>query len=946
MTILVGRSAERDRLLAAVSVPPAVVVIEGEAGIGKTRLVAELRDGRRLLSGACRRLREPFPLGPFVEALRGAAAVLRGAVLSPVAGALRPLLPELGEVLPPRPDTLDDRAADRHRVFRAMVELLGAVGPAVLVLEDLHWADEQTIEMLRYLLDEPPASLAVVLTYRADEVDPAARALTARLPPQVRLERLLLRALDPAGAGELAAAILGVPEVSAEFAAHLCRRASGLPLAVQELVALLRARGTLVPRDGGWARRTIDSLDVPTGIGDPVRERVARLEPAARAVLEAAAVLSVPVPVPVLLATLAPSGVDGPAGLRAALNSGLIQETDDGVGYRHVLAAQAVYEDLPPSPRRDWHARAAVAVRAQQPMPLGQLAHHLRQAGRLDEWVPAAEAAADRAIALGDDTQAARLLEEILRAAPLAPVERGRLAVRLAHTATNSLRSSSGARSLLREVLDDAELPPATRGELRFLTYGVLSDATADPAGWRQQVRESLDELADPGVRAWAMMALGVPRCGSGPDEYRYWLDRAADAAAGLADPLMATFILGKVAMVCVTLGDPRWRGLVDDILARTGGVPRHQQEIRAYEAAATGASAAGHLDVATILLDRAEAALSGVDNPLLWSRIRDDRGDVDLRRGAWEGLGERLALAAGQPNGTPGRRVDLDVARACLAVPQEGPDTALALLEDIVTFLFDAIGLATLPTPFGALARVATALGAYERVLSRVDRFISAVAAEGVWAPAFRALPPLTELLVASGRTGDGSALVQRFAAATGGLDAPLAPAALAHAYGHLAAADRSWPAAIGHFREAAGHYADRLCRYEEAQCRESLAVALFAAGDEAAGPTLTQALTTYQQLGARWDGERAAALARRHGVSVPAAHRGGRHGYGPDLSPRERQVAELAATGLTNREIAAALHLSRNTVGNQLASAMRKLGVHSRAALAYQLRRSASGE
>lgn len=138
--VLVGRAAELDRLVAAVSKAPAVVVVEGEAGIGKSRLVAEsvVRpevDGRRFLIGGCNRIREPFPLGPLVEALRGVAGLLPEVTLTPVTGTLRGLLPELAHVLPERLEPLADRTAERHRLFRGLSDLLGTLGPAVLVVE-------------------------------------------------------------------------------------------------------------------------------------------------------------------------------------------------------------------------------------------------------------------------------------------------------------------------------------------------------------------------------------------------------------------------------------------------------------------------------------------------------------------------------------------------------------------------------------------------------------------------------------------------------------------------------------------------------------------------------------------------------------------------------------------------------------------------------------------
>jgi hypothetical protein len=284
--LLVGRAAEMARLVDTVRRAPAVVVVSGEAGIGKSRLVAEMAaelepHGVRVRTGVCQWIREPFPLGPIVEALRDVGTALTGAELSRVAGVLRPLLPELEDFLPSRPPPLDDRAAERHRIFRGLVEVLGALGPTVLVVEDAHWADEQTLEFLGYLLAAPPPSLSLVVTFRGEDAGPGLRLVTARPAADVTQERLELAPLNVEQTRDMAQAILGAERITDELAAYLCARGSGIPLAVQELLALLRERGTLAWRHGRWARRTVAELDVPVRVRDSVLERVARLTPGA-----------------------------------------------------------------------------------------------------------------------------------------------------------------------------------------------------------------------------------------------------------------------------------------------------------------------------------------------------------------------------------------------------------------------------------------------------------------------------------------------------------------------------------------------------------------------------------------------------------------------------------------------------------------------------------------
>ncbi|MGH9116488.1 MAG: hypothetical protein ACRD0A_01000 [Acidimicrobiales bacterium] len=173
---------------------------------------------------------------------------------------------------------------------------------------------------------------------------------------------IALAPLDEQRTGELAAAILRLRRMSDEFASYLCERSSGLPFAIEELLALLQARGTLVRRGGGWARRTLEELhgiDVPRGIRDQVGERLSGLRDRVRAVAEAAAVLQAPVPAAAVVGTCRLPAPQAARGVDEAIEAGLFAVHDGPVGFRHLLAAQAVYDDAPAPRRRDLHPRSA-----------------------------------------------------------------------------------------------------------------------------------------------------------------------------------------------------------------------------------------------------------------------------------------------------------------------------------------------------------------------------------------------------------------------------------------------------------------------------------------------------------------------------------------------------------------------------------------------------------
>ena len=198
--------------------------------------------------------------------------------------------------LPEPPPPLDDPRATRHRLFRAMAEVVERLGIELLVLDDAHWADSSTLDLLLSLVADRQSRLRLAIGYRAVDV-PAESALVrlvsgagSGLVPV----RVSLSTLDEAETRDLVASVFGVPEVSEEFVRWLHERTDGVPLAVEETLWLLRDRGDVVWRDGEWERCAVEDLDVPPSVRDSVLERVMRLPATARAVLRAASVLSDP----------------------------------------------------------------------------------------------------------------------------------------------------------------------------------------------------------------------------------------------------------------------------------------------------------------------------------------------------------------------------------------------------------------------------------------------------------------------------------------------------------------------------------------------------------------------------------------------------------------------------------------------------------------------------
>jgi DNA-binding CsgD family transcriptional regulator len=941
---MVGRDAELDRVLGVVAEPPAVVVVAGEAGVGKTRLVEELLasptlSGSRRLVGRCQRIRESFPLGPLIEALRRVSDELRGLRLGAVAGALRPLLPELAQWLPAAPDPLDDRAAERHRMFRGLAEVLGALGsarPVVLVVEDLHWADEQTRDFIAYWLADPTPHASLVLTYRSEDADLDVSALTARLPAAIVSEHLTLAPLDAPTTGALVAAILDTDEVSAEFASYLWDRTGGLPLAVEEVLALVQARGLLVRTGHTWTRKSLDELDVPRGIRDPTLQRLARLPEAAQRVVEAAALLQTKAPMSVLLATTGPFGAadSGIAAVEQAIDSGLLVDDGHAIGFRHVLAAQSVYESLSGPRRYSLHARAAAALELLRPVPLSQVAYHLRGAGRLAEWALTAEAAADEATGLGHEEEATRLLADVLRRAPLDVEQRGRLAVKLGRAANETLHAGEVV-DVLSEALEQ-DPPAALRGELRMVLANAVYHSGDDVRRQRRLLADAVTELDDrPDLQAQAMAALGFPYDLDAPIAQDVtWVRRSLALVDKVSDPQLQVYILGQAAGILVYAGEAGWREVADRVRERIGDAPRRRREVNACYNIGGSACYAGHLATAELFLDAGLRTPAGHENRRLDASLRSVRALLAYFRGEWSGLDGEVSGLIAEQAAYPYGRMDVDLVAGCLTLAHGDVDAAMRRLHEVVDLAERLGSLETLQCAGEALVRVSLSRGEVAGAVEVVRRCVVPLMRKDLWLPASRLLPSAMEAWLASRVVAEAQQFLERAEGRLRDLDAPLAPAALAYARGVLArSADDLLTAADRYDRLPAPH--------EAARARERAAGLLFDHDQaSAAAIQLKRALATYEHLGATWDYDRAARAARGQGVKVPSRQRGGvRKKYGTALSPRERAVAALAATGRTNKEIAAELFVSTKTVDTHLSAAMRKLGVHSRTALAHRL-------
>ena len=930
--VLVGRDVELTSLIELALNPPSVALVEGEAGVGKSRLVDTLAShpdlrGVRILVGRCPALREPFVLGPLVEALRSLCDLTPVLSLSPVTAALRPLLPELGHILPITEAGTAAASVERHLLFRGVRELLDAAGPTVLIVEDLHWSDEATTEFLGFLIEDPPACLSVVLTCRSEDLlhSPLVQRLGSR-SSRVERARLCLEPLAPAGVHTMVRAIVG-SDVAEEVSLRIHERSGGLPFAVEEVVRLGRDRGLFDP-DSAPPATALD-LGVPPAVRDSVLERVAALAPDARAVVRAAGVLGVPASERSLAQICGHDPGRLATALCQALQAAILVELGPGrYGFRHPLATQSVYEAVPGPERKELHLKAANELARHRPPPLARLAYHCREAGRTRRWLDYAESAAHAAAERGDAAAGVRLLGDALRAPQTTQARRARLATKLGRMALSSgVGGKQEAVSLLRAAVTD-ELPGDTGVDLRILLAKLLTWSGDATAGYDELARCLPDLDRRPALSAHVLANLAAaPHLSVTVGERMRSLERAE--ALATSDDLVTLEVQGVRASVLVQLGDPDGWAAVEELPTHQGRPQERPTLVVIWSRLAMACAYVGHYRRARSFLEQADRCGDA------YPRLVAVRRSLDLvlrwSVGDWTGLDDEARAHAFANLDMPSAWVPTRQIVGSLALARGDLDAAEQTLAECADQAGRAGFVRSLASSAAGLARIALLRGDPERARQVATRALEAVTASGVWVWAAELVPTVVEASIACGSGREARRLVREFASALRGRDAPVARASLRSCRALLAQADGNHERAAMAFAAATRGW-DALPRpYEAARAAAQRGRCLLAGGGAGGLEALLDAQARLAHLGAAGDAQETGLILAGfgNGLRDAASCRGGK------LSPRQCQVVELAARGMTSTEMAGILHISVRTVEEHVAAAVKKLGLSSKRSL-----------
>ena len=945
----VGREAPlkalMDRLDRTVNGSGTVLLLGGSAGVGKSRLVRDFKQeaasrGVRTVEGRCSAAESSVPYAPFMDALRFRIARGEGQAVASVLGPLREVL---APIFPQLPGTTEHIDATPDRPFELIYSVLARLAgedPMVLVLEDVHWADQTSLELLQRIAHRASSlKLLLVATYRSDELHAShpLRRLLGSLARERVGDTITLDPLTQEETAEMLRCMLDAdPDPS--FVLAIWKRAEGNPFFVEELVTALAEGGPVQPT--AEAARALDRAKLPETVSEVVLARVHAMGPTALDTLSAAAVLGRTVEFDVLREVLGMSEEALLGVIEQLVAHQLLREdrTGDGEQYTfpHALMQEALYESVIARRRRLLHRQVAdVIERRGAPRTstrMEQLAYHFRLGGDHTKAYEYSVLAGDEAVRLRawDDAQShyehgLESLEELgdggARSSPLLE--------KLADVAWRQSRPVI-ARQYIEEALRLRRALSQEEETARLLRrLAALRLEEGEEEGAARDLDEALRILSKtpqspelgPVFDDLGRMSLSSGDLRGAEELLLRGLARPGAEGSG-AEEVLALVGLGEIGVLkghtsaAVTTLDVAFEILREERLPFERATRVFASGIRAlvlaqrYQRAVMWAEAA-----VEVCREQGVGSLESLFEVLRAAALTVTGTEEDTIANVTESVA-RLR-AAGRPELREGLRVlgfvhrvrgDLDLARRAYE---------------------EAIQLGDRGTAVG-LALVALAEGRAKEAADDLERAIRGVP-EGQGILARHILPYAVEALLAADRVDD----------ALGVIDATPKPADESepdteHTYarGLIALATGADDRGVSLLGEAAAAWAAIENCLLEARANVFLVEALFASGDREAAERLGRSLL--DELGVNGqtrERERVRRILRRAGIRTRSETRGSTPSQTkPVLTSREESVLREVAQGRTNKEIAKALGIAEKTVSVHVSHILAKLGCRTR--------------
>ncbi len=959
-----------------------VALVCGEAGIGKSRLVAEVKTEAvsrdfLLMQGSCFPTDHAIPYAPLLDLLRSHFSSHSEAKPAPeverIAQAFLPLLPDVGYVLPggtslPTLIPLDPEQEKRRR-FETLAHFLTSqarVRPVLLVVEDLHWSDDTSLEFLHYLARRCAAHrLLLLLTYRSDEVRSSLRHFLAQLDRERLAQEILLARLTRDEVEAMLQAIFAPPRSArVELADLLYTLTEGNPFFVEEILKSLMASGEIVYANSRGPRKELRELHIPRSVQDAVQQRTDQLSESARRVLILAAVAGRRFDF-ALLQALTRHDEDHLLQLFKELMAAqlVVEESAEQFAFRHALTQQAVYADLLVRERRALHRRVAETIErlyaATLEAHLADLAYHFSEAGVFEKALLYAQQAGERAQRLfaprAAIAQFTRAVDAAQRGSIIPPASLYRLRGRAYETLGDFEQARLDYETTLQRAREAAERQAEWQALMDLGALWAERDYTQTGSSY-QQALVLARHMGDPLTLAHSLNRLGnwhlnieEPGVALHYHQEALTLFQQAQDAQG-------------IAQTCDLLGTMHYLG--GDLLQASAS---YQQAVALFQELDDRQGLASSLAHLMLLGEgggyQTETLIpttTSFADSLHWGELA-----LQTARDIGQRSAEAYALFALShylgPRGEYARALEAAQASLALAEQIEHRQWLTAAHMQVGVLYFDLLALPEAQQHLEQALALAHEVGSWNW-MRKVSGLLAPVyllqhdqtSAEAILTAALEPDAPMqtigqrlvwaarADLALARGDPGMALDITERLIASASNLSAESVIPRLWKMRGEaLAALGRTAEAeTILRAAQAAAHVQRlrpllwRICVAlgKLYQAQERLEEAEQAFADARAMIEELAAGVPDEQLRAHFLSQATTMLPQKRSLTPGRA---ARQAYG-GLTVREREVAVLIAQGKTNREIADTLVVSHRTVETHVSTILSKLGVPSRSRIA----------